>query len=107
MKQELTEIDKAVNELTKIATPTPAADKLPDYDFIQIGQRLMDSLLEAAQQNFNLAETDLEKTRRYVEELKLAIQQKNAELDDMRKRLSAYGKTLLDAHQTFHNGGQQ
>jgi chaperonin cofactor prefoldin len=106
MKQELTEIDKAVNELNKIAAPTPKIEK-PGYDFVEIGQRLMDSLLEAAQQNFNLAETDLEKTRRYVEELKLAIQKKNAELADMQQRLSAYGKTLLDAHQTFHNGGGQ
>ena len=84
--------------------PVPAPELVAaQYDFSNLGERIAESLVRAAEEQVTQATNNLERIKAFADNLRAEIAEKNAELIDMNVRLKEFGGTILDAHKKFHN----
>jgi len=72
------------------------------YDFAMLGEKIADSLVQAAEDQVAQATQKLEEVRAFADTLRAQINEKNNELADMNSRLKSFGESILDAHRKFN-----
>ena len=80
------------------AVVTPRLETDPQrYDFARLGETVATSLVQTAQEQANRANVMLEQARQLADDIRSKVAEKNRELADMNKQLSAFGEKVLAA----------
>lgn len=96
---------KSLSATHAVVTPRVEAD--PDqYDFAILGEKIAESLVQTAQEQANRANVMLESARQVAEEVRGKIAEKNHELEEMNKQLTAFGERVLEANRSLMRGGK-
>jgi len=95
-------IEKSVADINEATKPTPTLAEPPA--FVNLSEKLAESIIESAQIQFNTAEQMLEEAKQYANQLREEIKQRAEALHDLKNRLEAFGASVISAHQKFHNG---
>lgn len=73
----------------------------PGYDFEELGQRIAEGMLQAANEQFVQAENMLKQTEMFAEDIRARVASKATELADMNNRLRTFASTIVTAHKVF------
>jgi hypothetical protein len=76
-------------------------DPQPGYDFEELGAKIAEGMLQAAEEQLVQAQNMLEQTRMFAEDMRNRISGKATELADLNNRLRTFGATIVTAHKVF------
>jgi hypothetical protein len=93
----------------KVARTLPAAATIkpgngqhqPGYDFEELGVKIAEGMLAAAEQQLLEAQNMLAQTRAFAEDMRNRIDGKANELADLNNRLRIFGAAVVTAHRAF------
>jgi hypothetical protein len=74
------------------------------HDFAELGEQLVASLMQAANDQVNEANNLLASVKALAEDINANISEHAKMLDDMDGRLRLFGESVLAAHKKFLNG---
>src|SRR5262245_38459213 len=77
-----------------------------EYDFAKLGEKVAQSLVQAAQDQVTEATNNLERVKAFAAGLRSQIAEKNRELAEMKARLQSFGTSILDAHRKFSDAAE-
>src|SRR5262245_24294844 len=69
-----------------------------EYDFAKLGEKVAQSLVQAAQDQVTEATNNLERVKAFAAGLRSQVAEKNRELAEMKARLQSFGTSIIDAH---------
>lgn len=72
------------------------------YDFEELGRRIADGLVQAAEEQLVQAQNALEQSKAFAADMRARIADKARELHDMNERMKQFGESILGAHRRFH-----
>jgi hypothetical protein len=73
----------------------------PGYDFEELGAKIAEGMLQAAEEQLVQAQNMLEQTKAFAEDMRARISGKATELADLNNRLRTFGATIVTAHKVF------
>lgn len=97
------ELRTVVRNLPPAPTITrPSNGRAPTaYDFEELGTRIAEGMLQAAEEQLVQAQNMLEQTKQFAEDMRNRCAGKAAELNDLNNRLRTFGAAIVTAHKVF------
>jgi hypothetical protein len=77
------------------------AGAAPRYDFVNLGEKVADSMVKAAEEQLTAAQNQLEEIKAWADNLKAGLREKDAELATMNEKLRMFGESIMSAHRSF------
>jgi|SRR5215475_4001181 len=81
----------------------PAQRKREPSKFAALGHSALDAMIQAAEEVVKRAHENLERVKQHAEEMRQDFDRRDEEIEALERRVSAFGKAQLDAHQQFQN----
>jgi DNA-binding ferritin-like protein len=80
----------------------PAANYIARYDFVSLGDKVLDAMVQVAEEQLTAAQNKLEEVRAFAESIRGQISAKDRELAEMAERIKTLGERVLEANREFH-----
>jgi|SRR5215475_2973357 len=84
----------------------PAQRKREPSKFAALGHSALDAMIQAAEAVVKQAQENLERVKLHADEMRADFNQRDEEIEALERRVSAFGKAQLDAHQQFQTPGE-
>jgi septation ring formation regulator EzrA len=78
------------------------AEYISRYDFVSLGEKVADAMIEAAQEQVTAAQNKLEEIRAFADDIRQQIKAKDKELTEMTDRIKTLGERVLEANREFN-----
>ena len=75
--------------------------------FAALGHSALDAMIQAAEAVVQQAQENLERVRQHAEKMRADFDHRDEEIEALEKRVAAFGKAQLDAHQQFQAPGER
>jgi hypothetical protein len=77
------------------------AGPAPRYDFVNLGEKVADSMVKSAEEQLNAAQNQLEEVKAWADNMKAQLKEKDDELATMNDKLRVFGESIMSAHRNF------
>jgi hypothetical protein len=100
------QVNEAEEALAQLAAQVPPPKSPRKFAFTGIGEQIIASLMQAADDQVKAAEALRVEVTELAENIGEALEQQAKRLAAMDARTKAFGQDVLDAHRKFINGGE-
>ncbi len=94
-------INRAPARVSVVAGTGGGAGPASRYDFVNLGEKVADSMVKAAEEQLTAAQNQLEEIKAWADNLKAGLREKDAELATMNDKLRMFGESIMSAHRNF------
>jgi transketolase N-terminal domain/subunit len=98
------EIRMAAEKVTR--TNGPATNYIARYDFVSLGDKVLDAMVQVAEEQLTAAQNKLEEVRAFADDIRGQIGAKDRELAEMADRIKTLGERVLEANREFQNAAR-
>jgi hypothetical protein len=77
-------------------------DHAAAYDFVQLGEKLADALVRAAEDQVNKAQHILDQTKSMAEIVRTQVAAQAKQIEEMTERFKEFGTQMIDAHRKLN-----
>jgi len=100
---ELGKVQEDLNQAAR-AEPSPQREA---YPWVDLGEKVADAMVQAAEGAVAEAQSVLAEAKAHRDKLRAEVTKANEQIGGLTERIRAFGKTVLSAHTTFHNGDKK